>query len=173
MGTVSFFLTGHILLYLLGVFPTLLPSPINFLAYMHCIAIFVHTFALWLFVHVQQYMYDGCSLCNFITYYHCTTMYASMHMLRLHISEWHSGLCMLCIYRVCGTCVVFMYVKVQGHSSQHNVTHAQYRISPLYLCEHPVNVIDFVKDAHNMVIADNSPQNFSLSNLQVLCLGVM
>ena len=64
-----------------------------------------------------------------------------------------------------------MYIKVQGHSSQHNVIHAYYRISPLYLCEHPVSVIDFVKDTRNMFIADNSPQNFSLSNLQVLCFG--
>ena len=65
---------------------------------------------------------------------------------------------MSCTYCVCGTCVyVFMHVKVHGHSAQHNVMHAQHRISSLYLYEHPVDVINFVRDICIMAVADNSP----------------
>ena len=106
-------------------------------------------------------MYVGCALCNLIIFYNCLQL-CIRHMLRLYISDWESGSCMPCAYCVCdtGTCVyicVFMHIKVDEHSVQYNVIHAYHRISPSYLCEHPVDVINFARDAYNMVVADNSP----------------
>ena len=64
---------------------------------------------------------------------------------------------------VCGTCIyVFMLIKkVYGHSRQHNVIHAWHKISTLNLYEHPVDVVDFVRDTCNIATADNSPATCS------------
>ena len=125
MGMFSFFLIGQILLHpCVCSPPSSTFSPVN----VSCI----YTLYCYICTCVSTVAICTCAIVyvcwvHVVWLYHILSLYKYVYryMLRLHISDWQSGLYMSFTYYVCGTCVyVFMHIKVHGHSAQHNVIHA-------------------------------------------------